>query len=88
MLRSLFVVIFFSIRSINPWNDLPNAVVTTNSVNNFKILLDKFYHERFSFVHEQDSQAMAFLFPVLIINNKNNNNTILKKKLTNKYTKN
>jgi len=31
--------------SINPWNDLPNEVFTSNSVNNFKILLDRFHHE-------------------------------------------
>ena len=34
---------FFSIRSINDWNSLPNEVVSTNSVNSFKILFDNYY---------------------------------------------
>ena len=31
---------FFSIRSINAWNQLPNEIVTSNSATNFKILFD------------------------------------------------
>ena len=52
---------FFSIRSINAWNtgSLPNEVVSTNSVNSFKILFDNYY-SYFLFAHEQDSQAYAF----------------------------
>jgi len=34
---------FFSIRSINAWNQLPNEVVTSNSTVNFKIQLDNYY---------------------------------------------
>ena len=35
---------FSSIRSLNAWNSLPNEVVSTNSVNNFKISFDNYYH--------------------------------------------
>ena len=46
-------------------NNLPNEVVSTNSVTNFKILII-ILTDFVSFVHEKDSQADAF-FPVLII---------------------
>ena len=34
---------FFSVRTINSWNNLPNYVVSSNSTDNFKILIDNFY---------------------------------------------
>ena len=34
---------FFSIRSINAWNNLSKEIVSTNSVNNFKILFDNYH---------------------------------------------
>ena len=34
---------FFSVRTITPWNNLPNEVVTSNSTDNFKIMIDNFY---------------------------------------------
>ena len=34
---------FFSVRTINSWNNLPNYVVLSNSTDNFKILIDNFY---------------------------------------------
>ena len=35
---------FFSVRTINSWNSLPNDVVSSNSTNNFKIMIDNFYN--------------------------------------------
>ena len=34
---------FFSIRSINAWNQLPNEIVNSDSATNFKILFDNYY---------------------------------------------
>ena len=34
---------FFSVRTINSWNNLPNYVVSSNSTDNFKILINNFY---------------------------------------------
>ena len=34
---------FFSVRTINSWNNLPNYVVSSNSTDNFTILIDNFY---------------------------------------------
>ena len=34
---------FFSVRTITPWNNLLNEVVTSNSIDNFKIMIDNFY---------------------------------------------
>ena len=34
---------FFSIRSINAWNQLPNEIVNSDSATNFKILFDNYH---------------------------------------------
>ena len=34
---------FFSVRVINDWNSLPQSVITANSANQFKNLLDRRY---------------------------------------------
>jgi len=34
---------FFSIRSINAWNQLPNVIVTSDSATNFKIQFDNYH---------------------------------------------
>lgn len=37
---------FFSLRTINDWNSLPDSVVTCTTMNSFKRNLDKFWHEK------------------------------------------
>ena len=36
---------YFSVRSINTWNDLPETVVNAESVNAFKSDLDRFWKD-------------------------------------------
>ena len=58
-------------RTITPWNNLPNEVVTSNSTDNFKIMIDNFILVIISYVrNEQDSQAYCLF---LVFNNNNNN---------------
>ena len=37
---------FFSIRVVNAWNELPDYVISSNSINSFKNKLDRYYRRR------------------------------------------
>ena len=56
---------FFSVRTITPWNNLPNEVVISNSTDNFILVIISYVR------NEQDSQAYCLF---LVFNNNNNNN--------------
>ena len=36
---------FFTNRVVNTWNKLPSNIVNANSINEFKNLFDKYYHD-------------------------------------------
>jgi len=38
-------IIFFPIRVVNGWNELPYDLVNVNSINLFKAHLDRFYYD-------------------------------------------
>jgi len=38
-----YTSIFFSARTVNMWNSLPNLVVDASTINAFKAWLDKFW---------------------------------------------
>ena len=42
--------IFFSVRIVNIWNSLPNYVVDVQSIDVFKVHLDKFWAQQESYV--------------------------------------
>jgi len=48
-IRVLIIIleeIFFSVRTVNIWNSLPNYVVDLQSIDVFKVRLDKFWAQQ------------------------------------------